>query len=201
MDSPGWFDSGYVVPGDTDDGVSVYAGEKIYVNYDQTRTKYGDVIVEGRYNEVFYPTGYKTPQNYSIDINLDNTKTKYGDTIQDVGYKDAWYLAKINNGSYAYWVVRSDNVWRLESYKKPSCSIFANYNNTRSRVSGGQTFDKSWSNVNVTFLKTVYVNASGRQNQVPSTDVHVNSNTFYAIYNNGTTSKGSGTNYKEYIVS
>lgn len=58
-DSPGWFDSGRVVPGDPDSGTSAYAGEKIYVNYNQTRTKYGDVIVEGRYNEIEYPTGDK----------------------------------------------------------------------------------------------------------------------------------------------
>lgn len=58
-DSPGWFDSGRVVPGDPDSGTSAYAGEKIYVNYNQTRTKYGDVIVEGRYNEIDYPTGDK----------------------------------------------------------------------------------------------------------------------------------------------
>lgn len=61
VDSPGWFDSGRVVPGDPDDpdAASMYVGEKIYVNYNQTRTKYGDVMVEGRYNEITYPTGQK----------------------------------------------------------------------------------------------------------------------------------------------
>lgn len=60
VDSPGWFDSGRVVPGDPDpDGESTHAGEKIYVNYNQTRTKYGNVIVEGKYNEITYPTGQK----------------------------------------------------------------------------------------------------------------------------------------------
>lgn len=58
LDSPGWFDSGRVVPGDPDGG-DAYAGEKIYVNYNHTKTKYGDVIVEGRYNEITYPTGDK----------------------------------------------------------------------------------------------------------------------------------------------
>ena len=60
VDSPGWFDSGRVVPGDPNpDGAPTHVGEKIYVNYNRTRTKYGNVIVEGKYNEITYPTGQK----------------------------------------------------------------------------------------------------------------------------------------------